>query len=382
VSEHLAGEGYDIRYGARPLKRAIERELLASLSAAITRYAETQPLKVQVGVRQGKLQVDVTAVQLLPTRATAIDPCQAGGELAVAITAQRRLVNRLKGCSAASELGNRAAMSESLARRLAAAKWKTPEQELRLGQLPVLQQCLAGLARLDERACQLETEALSAFYQREQLEAKLFGPELEAVARERERLARDVFRLRLEMPDEIVLAVYSEARAALLDLGAAYYRLALEAGQVPGFDYLLPPLSGRSSVTRPVRQPPKKPDLPFESAPEKVIGLVMHLRGRLYFARFESESGLHLFQEKNDERACLVETARPPLAEYQPPRGIERQGAIKAKSAPVRRRFNRGNDTVTDSKLGERPWRGASFQDCLREVIEESLDRAIELMTA
>jgi DNA polymerase III delta prime subunit len=382
VAAYLAQKGYDVRYGARPLKRAIERELLAPLAEAITQYSEHQPITAQVGVAQAKLHIEVKPLQAVDERPEAANSAQpAKGELAEAITAQRRLIARLKGCSAASELENQVTMTESLARRLAAAKWKSPEQQVRLGRLPKLRECLGAIATLHDRVRQLETEALSAFYQRESLEASLFAPELGALNAERQRLLREVFRLRLEEPNDIVLAVYSEHRATLLELASAYYGLAQEMGRVAALDYFLPPAGGRSSASKAVREPPKKPDQPFDSVPEKVIGLVMHLRGDLFFARFEKEAGLHVLKDKNAEHVCLVETGRPPFLEYQPPEGIERQGGIKSKGAPLRRRFNREEDSVEDSEFGERPWRGISFQQCLRELIEERLRNAIEAVT-
>ena len=379
VAEYLAQIGYDVRYGARPLKRAIERKLLAPLAEAMTQYSEHQPITTQVRVAQEKIHIEVKPVQENPEVVAPFQPAKS--ELPGAITAQRRLIARLKGCSAASELENQVAMNESLARRLTAAKWKSPEQQLRLIRLPKLRECLAAIEALHDRAQQLETEALSTFYQRECLEPSLFVPELEALNAERQWLLREVFRLRLEESDDVVLAVYSEHRATLLELASAYYGLAKEVGQVAALDYFLPPPGSRSSASTAVRETPKKPGQPFDSVPEKAIGLVMHLRGDLVFPRFESEAGLHVVKEKNAEHVCLVETRRPPFLEYEPPQGIERQGGIKSKGAPLRRQFNREKDEVKDSEFGERPWRGITFERCLRELVEEHLKKTIEAVT-
>ena len=48
--DHLAAVGFDPRYGARPLKRAMERELLAPLARQMNRHPGDTPLTVEVGV--------------------------------------------------------------------------------------------------------------------------------------------------------------------------------------------------------------------------------------------------------------------------------------------------------------------------------------------
>jgi hypothetical protein len=147
---------------------------------------------------------------------------------------------------------------------------------------------------------------------------------------------------------------------------------------------LLPPAGGRSSASKPVRDHAKKLDQPFESAPENAIGLVMQLRGDLYFARYQGETGRHDFKAGNAEHACLVETRQLPFDGkdgYEPPGGIERKGGIKSKGAPLCRRFDREKDRVTDSRCGERPWREISLDRCLRALIEERLNKTIEATT-
>jgi ATP-dependent Clp protease ATP-binding subunit ClpA len=44
-----------VRYGARPLVRPIERQLLASLAEALTQYSEQRPITTQVRVAQEKI---------------------------------------------------------------------------------------------------------------------------------------------------------------------------------------------------------------------------------------------------------------------------------------------------------------------------------------
>jgi ATP-dependent Clp protease ATP-binding subunit ClpC len=377
VAEHLAARGYNVRYGARPLKRAIERELFVPLAEALNQYHATTALGVLIGAGEGRIQIQVRARGEAERRLQT----QATNELAERIVTQRRRIGRLERCTATGRIEDEVAMLESLERRLKWAKGRSPQQQAGLAKLPKLRECLLAVTKLSERARHLETEALGSLYQREPLESALFTPELDAMNRELRQLMRVVFRQQHEQPDDIVLAFYSEDRETLVEFAAAYSQLAGEAGALVGLDHFVPPPGGRSSATKPVRQTPKKLDEFFASPPEKMIGVVMHLRGDLFFPRFLSEEGLHVIKEKKLQRVCLVESAALPFAGYEPPAGIDRQGAIAERGASVRRIFDREKNQVRDAVLGERPWTSIGVQRCVAELTEELLNRAIEEAT-
>ena len=61
--EHLAAIGFDAKYGARPLKRTMERELLAPLAKQMNRHAGNVPLSVDIGVEAGRPTIAVRPVQ-------------------------------------------------------------------------------------------------------------------------------------------------------------------------------------------------------------------------------------------------------------------------------------------------------------------------------
>jgi hypothetical protein len=272
-------------------------------------------------------------------------------------------------------------MLESLERHLKAAKGKTPALQERLAKLPQLRECMTAVAALAQRARQLETEALGLLYQREVFDDALFMPELGALASERRRLMSVVFRSQLEQPDEVVLAFYSEHRETLLEFAAAYHGLGGELGAVLALNYFLPPPGGRSSATKLLREAPKKVDTFFSSPPEKLIGIVLHLRGDLFFPRFQPDEGLHVLKEKQHERVCLIQSAPLPFVAYEPPAGIERQGAIAGRGASIRRTYDREKGVVEDDVIGESPWTSLGVRRIVAELTEQRLDRAIEEAT-
>jgi hypothetical protein len=108
---------------------------------------------------------------------------------------------------------------------------------------------------------------------------------------------------------------------------------------------------------------------------------VLHLRGDLFLPRFQPEAGLHVLKEKRHERVCLIESAQPPFVAYEPSAGIERQGAIAARGASVRRTYEQEEGVVEDDVIGERPWTSLDVRRIVAELTAQRLDRAIEEAT-
>src|SRR6185503_2020073 len=121
LQEHLAEKGYDPRYGARPLKRALERELLTPLAEALNEYAEELPLSVEIGVADQRIKIAIKPKPKEDSYGAAF-LSKHGDQLAESISEQRRLAARLKNCSATSALENQATLIESLERRVAGMK--------------------------------------------------------------------------------------------------------------------------------------------------------------------------------------------------------------------------------------------------------------------
>ena len=61
VCEHLATVGYDARFGARYLQRAIREQLTVPLAEALNEFAFDERLSVQVGISEGKINIAVDA---------------------------------------------------------------------------------------------------------------------------------------------------------------------------------------------------------------------------------------------------------------------------------------------------------------------------------
>jgi ATP-dependent Clp protease ATP-binding subunit ClpC len=382
VADYLASRGYDVRYGARPLKRAIERELLVPLAEALNAYDTSTVLSAQIGMAEGRIKVIVRAREESGEAANRRGVVQQADQLAESIIDERRLIGRMQRCAATSKIEDEVALLESLQRRMTTAKWKTPDLQARLGRLPTLRECLKSLHEMAERVRQLESEALGILYSREPLDHALFAPRLEAVEKERGRLLREIFRTQFEHPDAVVMAFYSEDQETLFAFASAYWKIGGDLGEAVALDYFTPPPGSRSAQTKLLRQTPKKVDQFFLTPPEKVIGIVMHLRGDLFLPRFQREAGIIALREKKEEQLCLVETGGPPFSNYEPSKGIERQGAIKEKGLQTIRFFDRDKDIVRDGILGDRRWTGFGILPMIETITAERLQQSMDAMTA
>ncbi|HND54664.1 MAG TPA: hypothetical protein PLV92_19770, partial [Pirellulaceae bacterium] len=61
VIEHLAEVGTHIRYGARPLQRAVEQRLVAPLAELLNRYSVNLPLSARLVLENGLIKIDSSA---------------------------------------------------------------------------------------------------------------------------------------------------------------------------------------------------------------------------------------------------------------------------------------------------------------------------------
>jgi ATP-dependent Clp protease ATP-binding subunit ClpA len=254
VAAHLARNGYDARYGARPLLRAVERELLAPLADGMNRYSAELALDVGVSLAETALRVAVK-----PRTDAAGRPLAAASAAAPLVEAARqcvklrRQVQQLERSPCVRELNNELFQLRKDQKRFEkaqqrhAAKLAGASSEARRQRLlanaphmsPADQQRLARMARLGEMAgrlrdlatgsCGLEDEALQALYAG--FGADVFAPgDLTAVV---EPLRQNWHDLLLTFycrgfphPDRLTLALFSEERDWLFELAAAYVGVA------------------------------------------------------------------------------------------------------------------------------------------------------------
>ena len=101
MAEHLAATGYDMRYGARPLKRAIERQLVAPLAELLCRQVPRTADGLPCDCRGDAIAIDASAGP--PKRRTGDRRTL---DLLNDVTVLRRNVQRLERCEMVVRLRN------------------------------------------------------------------------------------------------------------------------------------------------------------------------------------------------------------------------------------------------------------------------------------
>jgi ATP-dependent Clp protease ATP-binding subunit ClpA len=251
VAAHLARRGFHARYGARPVLRTIERDLLAPLADRMNRYSAELPLRVEIQRTDSGLHFHVKprtdAAGCVPPSGTMASEAL----LAVAqeCLACRREVQALERCGCVRQLNNELFQLEREQKRLAKAQRRltallqqtSGERRKRLlaeaagaftgerlAQLHRLHQLTGRIADLAGRCCALEDRILVHLYakgSKEEDVAELTAA-LEPVRRDFADLLLTLYCREFDIPDRITLALFSEKPAWLTELAGAYVGVA------------------------------------------------------------------------------------------------------------------------------------------------------------
>ncbi|HCN30707.1 MAG TPA: hypothetical protein DIT64_18665 [Verrucomicrobiales bacterium] len=375
VEEHLADRGHDPKYGARPLKRVLERELMVPLAEALNDVRHRQPLVATVNAAKQTLVIEVRQRQAREDAAAT----QQALKLADEVVALRRSLSKLARSSTVSALDNEVPMLAVLERRSAKRGWLSSEEQERMTRLGHLRRLLAELTALTQRMDGLETDTLGTFHLAGGFDAAALHRCLSEIQKDRQQLQRDFFRLSFTQPDDIVIAIYSEDRGWMQQMIRIYLdHAAALGGKLAGFEFVLPPEGRDLPESKPRRLPPKSLSDPMAKPPGGWVGALLHLRGELFHPRFLHEAGLHKHISKGAHRLCLVEAGATNLAGYVPPAGIHRAGFITDKSGKPRRLFNADENKIADSIIGESAWARSEPDAAMRRLIEARLTKAVE----
>jgi ATP-dependent Clp protease ATP-binding subunit ClpA len=264
---HLADRGFDARYGARPLKRAIERELLVPLAEAVNTYPEQIRLVASVDAANGKLDVTVRArVEAGGRQSSALASGSTTAELARRATDLRRAVQRVERSAAVLSLRNEVfRLEEAERRQQARARAKRehaghdPVRGARLKRLTAITE---SVARVAGRSVTIEDALLRAIYDDEGQDARRghgdavaaaadMAGELDALGKEKDGLPLALYALQFDRPDRATVALYCDHHRPLLRLARAYRDVALLlGGEVRVFQ------PQRSKKKAPLRPPP------------------------------------------------------------------------------------------------------------------------------
>jgi len=422
VAALLASQGYEPRYGARPLKRALERQLLAPLAERVNAFSAQSALRGDAVLAGAELKITVKArldeLGRPISPAAALPQCAASAR---AITDLRRLFQRIEHCSAVAAMRNDLFQLERLERvwlaRLARRKPgapapKNPLDPPQQARLSFIRQFLMSLEEHARRSRGIEDDALETLYGPASHES-VAREHLELLDHERGVLDLAARAAMLELysrgfanPDLLSLALFSESRAQMFQLADAYRELAEKwKCRLLLWRFLLPgpkmALSERDKVIRKLLNPEgtfwesdvqfeaqtfvpqlrrvavAKPERYLQEVDGEAVGLVLGIEGPAAFLRLGPEDGLHLLRSEQVNAKVLVQVEGTLIARYLPPVGVARRGFVS--NQPLRRVYDFARGTVDDA--GEIcQWADRKLTPMIEELIEDRLRNDLEMM--
>lgn len=401
----LAAQGHDPRYGARPLKRTIERYVVAPLAERIGQYIGGRSLTAAIGVpppsTEGDTELGSSVQDRLEVVVTAGPPRQDADKGTLEVLEEllqlRRHTQRLLNGSVVLRVKNEIARIRQAERRKRRQRGRkradpsTPEVEIagrRQRQVfsPELARTLAQeslLRRLDElhaTLCTAEELYLGDLYGGGQPAIEELRPDLRRWSRELDEQVFELFQFHSGSPKTLTLAIFSGNTAAMVELAQAYERICeehptnvrrvwlrmhreelvagpalarLPADQRP----VLRLLSRREAEQtekdrRPVVDVYRAEGDRFWSPSDDVIGLALALSGDRSVALLQTETGKHTFVWPGGKRhECHVEAHPGSLLSYDPPADVGRVGAFS--DLPPRRNYDFAAEVCEDPRLGE-----------------------------
>jgi ATP-dependent Clp protease ATP-binding subunit ClpC len=346
VAEVLAMRGYDPRLGARPLRRAMERELLLPLARARVTYKGNIQIAAQAEVASVGVRTNFSLIQK-PTggRADLLERVKEIGHV-------RRALSKFRQSRVITRLQNEAYTLEKLqekkkSRRKAKGnhpQWNERSQQLRRG--------LEAVEELVPQVHSLEDELMLAFQEVPGAAAPAAPAEaVRTLSNVLQNVKETVLLLTHTDPDRITLALFGEHREALSFLMQLYVGVIRD--QRWGMTtYVIRRVHG-TFKDRPelVKELKRQIDGSLDKIQEGVVGFVMRIQGSGVRFLFESEAGLHVMGDpdaKNPAR-CLVEIPSKSLEEYKPPDFMRRPGSLRTGLA--RRTYDIKKQIIVDPEL-------------------------------
>lgn len=357
VLNEVVRRGYEPRYGARPIKRAIDRHVLAPLAAALNEHPASAPVEARLQFSDGQLRATARQIPEAENASRRTDMLSSVD----ALQTLRRSVYKAQACSKAQSIRNRIDYLEHEERHAerrrkkqtamqgspsAATLAPTTGDIVRTQELNQLRPLDTTVQRLRTDVAALETLVLGDFWSGQPLDKQLIDAETGLLDGEFVEWLQALMRHGTTSLDRVTLALHSKTPEAIFRLGEAYLRVAREwgfavtlweFGAIPEDKLAKAKLRAISRISAQRKVPVDSIDpetveqplyhcRPLTTRPEDWTGLsgdslavAIHIQGSLAVPRFGGEAGLHEFRAENTTSRVLVENIIEQEA-YEPAR--------------------------------------------------------------
>ncbi|HEY0458059.1 MAG TPA: AAA family ATPase [Pyrinomonadaceae bacterium] len=382
VLNYLAETGYDIRYGARPLKRTIERELLAPLSTELNGRAADEKLTINASLKTGKIALRFTT-QDEPKKRFVISHGLATNAERIAVL--RRRMQKFSASYKLTELSDELYQIARLQAILLRGKWLPDEDRERIERKPKIERFLENVRAFSENVNAFEDEILLEIYGKAAEENQKYGALLKEKETVLQKYLFELLSLQYRNPNAIKFTFFSENQTALTRLWRLYFAYFKE------FNCKMTRVLIFTSDRQPDQETEKKTlfdrkvwrreileiDKFTKNLPANTIGMIIEIEGNLALPRFGAESGIHRFAAGLKSDRVLVGATDASFEKYQLPDDLAKRDSVKFQTE--RRVYDAPQNQVKDLILNKiYSLENTDLQDIFIKAIDENLIKTSE----
>lgn len=382
VLNYLAANGYDVRYGARPLKRTIERELLAPLSTELNLRPADEKLTVNSTLQNDAIHLEFVA-ENEPKKRSSVSYVLAVQAEKTAVL--RRKMQKFLASYKLTEISDEIYQIARLKAVQLRGKWLSEEDKARIERQVKLENFLNNLKNFSGEVNQFEDKLLLEIYGKSFDENSKYAVEIA----EKENLAQkflfELLSLQYQKPNEIKLSFFSENQLAMFPLIRLYLKyfetfngeiknlLIFTSQKQPKQEAETHLLFNREVWRREI----KEPDKFFAKSPDEIFGILMHVEGELALPRLGAETGIHRFISGTKTDRVLINSTETNFEKFQIPEDLAKRDSIKTQFE--RRIYDSSKNEMKDSILNKTfSLENADLQEIFIKAVEETLKQTAE----
>lgn len=371
---HLARRGHEVKYGARPLKRALERELLLPLAEFLNERPDERRGTIEVSL-DGRIRLSfrpesAAAARARQARTTALERPMA--DVASELIALRRTILGFDGSPLRYKLQNELSNLLATGKRRGKGAWEGHDDAGRLQRIGLLEGAIRSIDQFSGRVRDLETAILLSIYAKRTGEPEPEFPDLDGLRQEWRRLLLSAYSLGYRNPDAATVVLFCDSPWALHQMAGAYFRIAARAGGTIDIVRLsgAPRQQGRQRQAAYLRSAIDEPDAYFADVDPRAAGLILGIRCPMAMPLFENERGDHVFTSKKSVSRCSVLVAEIEASSFEP-------GNETPQRQDRRRSYDADARELDDATLRRKvPWRDLAAD--LLPLMEECLNAQAE----
>lgn len=353
---YLAEKAHDPKYGARPLRRRIEREILAPLSEKLNTAPPERMLCVRVSATGGFLLTDVAhSVVKKDRKPSPLDQA--------AVHGAKQIIDKI------ANLRRRAqkALNSQIVRTFQGDRFRYRKlaqqahilRKKRRFLAPRFQNALVKLPSMESMAVKMDDTWNAIEVEEDEVMRRLYAgeldnqPELLARIDELDRKWQNVlmsfYALKIKKPNRILMAVYGESRSYLFSLCGAYVSVFEAAGyDLKTYRMTRTEATESGKIIELLKAP--KDFFSGSGKSEAVTGILFDISGSYVFPTYMGENGIHRFQSSHRNVDCRVCCVADLPEDYRIPNPIFKD----KKEREPRRTFRFEDDYLVDHELQKR----------------------------